>query len=112
VREDSVNVVLINCSGDVVYFPNIFSPIRSSVDNQFFQAIVDENYVITSYELSIYDRQGSLIYYTIDVNALWEGTFNGVNLENGVYSYVCKVSASGRKNVEDKIITGAVTLLR
>jgi gliding motility-associated-like protein len=112
VREDSVNVVLINCSGDVVYFPNIFSPVRSSVDNQFFQAIVDENYVITSYELSIYDRQGSLIYYTIDVNALWEGTFNGVNLENGVYSYVCKVSANGRKNVENKIITGAVTLFR
>jgi hypothetical protein len=111
-RADSINVTLINCSGDVLHFPNIFSPVKTLIENQFFKAIVDENFEITSFDLRIYDRNGSQVFSTYDINDQWEGKMNNIDLLSGVYTYLCKVSATGKKNVQDKIITGAVTLVR
>ncbi|HMP29962.1 MAG TPA: gliding motility-associated C-terminal domain-containing protein, partial [Saprospiraceae bacterium] len=88
-REDSTVVNLVNCDGEVVFFPNVISPRQNSIDNQFFGPTVDENFEVTSYELNIYDRQGSLVYSTSDLNGLWEGKLNNSDLQNGVYTYIC-----------------------
>jgi gliding motility-associated-like protein len=109
---DSVSINLINCDGDIVYFPNIIAPNKISIDNQFFKGVLDQNYNLTNFELQVYDRQGNMVFNTTDINITWDGSLNGATLQEGVFTYKCKVSAEGRKKVEDKIISGAVTVVR
>jgi gliding motility-associated-like protein len=55
--------------------------------------------------VTIYNRNGMLIYETENYNNTWGGTFNGAELPDGTYYYVISFPDS------DKELKGAITIL-
>ncbi|MFN3916348.1 MAG: gliding motility-associated C-terminal domain-containing protein [Flavobacteriales bacterium] len=96
--------------------------VRVSVENDYFLIIHNlltpngdgfndawiieniENY--PENEVSIFNRQGQLIYRQQAYDNTWEGTFNGKNLPDGAYYYVITFTDT------DKIFKGAVNIIR
>ncbi len=94
-----------------IYIPSIFSANNDGSNDVFFVQSESE------YELrdfTIYDRWGNRVYYvssafTNDPAIGWEGDWNGVDLNPGVYVYYFDVEIPGRGVLR---FAGNVTLLR
>ncbi len=64
---------------------------------------------IADYEMTIFDRYGGKIFSTQNPDKGWDGSKNGQELPNGVYSYYVRIQ-SGNGSVKE--LKGAVTLFR
>jgi gliding motility-associated-like protein len=92
----------------ITYIPNTFCPASQIEANRVFKPV--NSYVdAQEYIFSIYDRWGSLIFTTNDINAGWDGTVNGNPAAAGVYSYTLTYRLD-KKNFYNT--HGRVTLLR
>jgi len=91
-----------------VYLPTAFTPDGDGL-NDVFKA---ETEYVASFELSIYDRWGNLVFQSNDVDSGWNGDTSDGRLtsgENIIYNYIYKaVSWNG----DVKQGRGVVTLLR
>jgi gliding motility-associated-like protein len=67
-----------------VYVPNTFTPDGNEFNNTF-RPILGGQFDQYSYHLLIFNRWGQLIFESRDVNTGWDGTFNGVLAQDGVY---------------------------
>jgi gliding motility-associated-like protein len=89
-----------------IFIPNAFSPNQDGLNDVF----VPRSYgKIASYQLMIFDRYGTLIFETEDMNASWNGSKNGHPLESGVYFYFVKGKCL---DDSDFVKKGDVTLIR
>ncbi len=93
------------CEG-VICFPTAFIPDLTTGPNAIFKAV---GVGIQTYELIIYNRWGEVIFHTKDLNAGWDGTFQGRSLPSGIYSY--KYSSTDSNN-DSKTGEGSITLIR
>ncbi len=87
-------------------FPNAFSP-NGDTRNDVFRPIQMNGYH-TYHVFRIQNRWGQTIFESTNNRAEWDGTFNGVPQDIGVYFYYLKFDCDG-KTVEQK---GDVTLVR
>ena len=88
-----------------IWFPNIFTPGEET--NNLFRGYIECEY--KSYKLTIFDRGGTLLFSTTDVEECWDGTAKGRALPQGSYVYKYEV------NTVDGIFCskiGAITLIR
>jgi gliding motility-associated-like protein len=88
-----------------VYVPDAFTP-NGDGNNDAFMAVCTG---VKSYELTVYNRWGRLLFKSEDINAAWDGTFNGTDCKSDVYVWKIKVSS---QNGDMKAISGHVTLYR
>jgi len=73
-----------------LYIPNAFSPNGDGI-NDFFQPF-GQNLNPDSFEMTIFDRWGQIVFYTRDMNARWDGRVNGSLNKNKVEnSYVYRI---------------------
>lgn len=89
--------------------PNIFTP---NVDgyNDGFNIKAD---CIKSIDKKIYNRWGELIFYSTQINELWDGRTNtGTEAPSGTYYYIFIVNYSSNLNTETKTYKGSLTLVR
>ena len=100
---DSVNVGFEPCD---LYFPSGFTP-NNDGRNDVARAI---GYLskYRDYSLSIYNRWGQRIFYTEDIYAGWDGTFNGVKADIDVYFYMIFYTLEGKRGM----LKGDITLIR
>ncbi len=86
--------------------PNSFSPDEDGLNDVFgfTGSGVDEGF-----ELRIFDRWGEQIFFTTDVNQLWDGNYKGIPCPQDVYVYKIMLKDSKGK---DKTIFGYVNLIR
>ncbi|HET6226930.1 MAG TPA: PKD domain-containing protein [Bacteroidia bacterium] len=91
----------------VLYIPNSFTPNADDVNEVF----VAKGSFIMDYEMTIYDRWGSVIYETKDINLPWNGGYKNATklMPADLYVYVIKVKATNKKNYYYR---GVVSLLR
>ena len=88
------------------YIPNAFSPNGDGINDDFYGKGTN----IATYEMSIFNRWGELIFYSNDINKHWDGTVKGSDVAQlDVYVYVF--------NIVDNIKTahkyiGNVTLVK
>ena len=68
-----------------VFIPTAFSPNGDGKNDIFF--IYDYYNNIASMDLKIYDRLGELVYHSTDKTRGWDGSFNGMSLNNQVLVY-------------------------
>jgi gliding motility-associated-like protein len=70
-----------------IFVPNSFTPNFDGLNDIFLP--VFSNYGISNkyYSLQIYDRWGSLIFHTHDMQKGWDGTFKGEPCNSSVYVY-------------------------
>jgi gliding motility-associated-like protein len=67
----------------IIYIPNIFSPNADGINDIFFVNAT----AVKDFYMVIFNRWGEKVFETTDINAGWNGTFNGKLLEPGVYVY-------------------------
>lgn len=117
-KADSVRVTLIGSSGECIdtisqlvpvkrhdlHFPNVFTP--GLDENNRFNVVSDK---IVDFELWIYDRRGVLMFHTTDLHEGWDGTSNGVQCRQEVYTYACRYRIDG---FGWETVAGTVLLLR
>jgi gliding motility-associated-like protein len=88
-----------------LYAPNAFTCNNDKINDGFLLKGV----FVKQYNLRIFDRWGTLVYESNDLNQAWDGTFGGASAPAGVYVFIA--NAYGRKG--DYItLDGNVTLIR
>ncbi|MFI5135726.1 MAG: gliding motility-associated C-terminal domain-containing protein, partial [Chitinophagales bacterium] len=90
---------------NVFAVPNAFTPNGDGLNDVFIP--VQTN--IATFEMSIFNRWGQLIYYTADQTKGWDGKYQGRQEEIGAYVYQINATFLDGSAVEKK---GNVTLLR
>jgi len=91
-----------------VFIPNTFSPNDDNVNDVF--NIKGLGLKSEGYYMEVFDRWGTLLYATKDINKGWDGTVKGLKASEGVYVY--KVKVVGGNGVGKKEFKGHVTLLK
>lgn len=89
-----------------VILPNAFSPNGDGNNDVFRPKVYDK---VHSYQLSIYNRWGALIFRSNDPAAGWNGIYKGSTAPAQHYVYVC--TYTDRNNVPQEL-TGAFMLVR
>jgi gliding motility-associated-like protein len=104
---DEVSRQLIVEPDFMFYVPNAFTP-NDNGRNDGFRGY-GEGVDWSTYQMSIFDRWGELIYYTENIDEPWDGTYKGAPVELAVY--VWKIELVDLKG-NDHDYFGHVTLLR
>ncbi|NRA11959.1 MAG: gliding motility-associated C-terminal domain-containing protein, partial [Crocinitomicaceae bacterium] len=88
-----------------IYIPNTFTPDGDRNNNDFRVSTIG----IRSLDVGIYNRWGELIFTSPDLNFIWDGTYHGLYVPDGTYTYnIVFVTNSGR----DKNLRGHVNVLK
>jgi gliding motility-associated-like protein len=99
-------IKIINIEPDFnMYVPNAFTPNEDGRNDIFLPVLRGVKF----YNLSIYNRWGTKIFETSDVETGWDGSFSGEPCQDDVYAWKIKVSSHAG---EAKEKTGHVTLYR
>lgn len=107
---DEISILFDDCFE--IYVPNSFTP-NGDGRNDIFEARTDQE--LLEYSLLIYDRWGNAIFKTNDINAGWDGTYNGPGgdeLPTEVYVWKIEfISAQDPRGTRRQKI-GTVTVIR
>lgn len=99
--KDSIDIIV---NETVLDMPNAFAP---NGGNNMFKP--SKRGIATLKDFSIYNRWGNKVYSSSNIDAGWDGTYNGVAQPMGVYVYTIEaVSDSGRMFTQK----GNVTLVK
>lgn len=95
----------------VLYIPNSFTPDGDGL-NQLFLPVFSGGIDQSSYQFTIYNRWGEIIFETRDPNTGWDGTFSPQDTpcQSGTYTYIVSVTVPSLN--EQKRIQGHVNLIR
>ena len=91
-----------------VLVPKAFSPNFDGINDVFKVTGRD----VTKFEIYIYNRQGQMVYHSEDIDAEWDGKFNGILAMSGVYVWI--IEYEGHNSAMEPLkhtIRGNVTLL-
>ncbi len=96
---------IINTDNIALHVPSGFTP-NDDGNNEFFEI---GTYGIRELNVRIYSRWGLKIYESNMVDFKWDGTYQNVPVQEGVYVYV--IEATG-ENDQNYLESGTVTLIR
>jgi gliding motility-associated-like protein len=106
---DSITKAVVIISDFLLYIPNAFTPDGDGLNDEFLPQ--GEFIGISAYELNVFDRWGSILFNTSDLNTGWNGNSSKTDqiVQDGVYTYLIKV-----KNQSDEIslFRGTLILMR
>ncbi len=91
-----------------LFIPNTFTPDGDEFNNLFAVAHYLE---IHEWEMRIFNRWGQVLFESYDPSVGWDGTFNGVMVQDGTYGYAIRYKTCEPLN-PDHFITGHVNVLR
>ena len=96
---------LLNCSGDL-WIPNIFSPNNDLLNDVLYVrgAATTSNFIFL-----IFNRWGEKVFESSNPNTGWDGTFNGKEMNDGVFAYMVNATLMDGSEVS---IKGTVTLVK
>jgi gliding motility-associated-like protein len=77
------------CPNEIFYIPNTFTPDDDQY-NQYFQPIITSGVDIHQFHFLIYNRWGETVWESFDSKAKWDGTYNNVRCQDGVYTWVMR----------------------
>lgn len=101
---------VLNCDAQL-YIPNAFTPGNGDDLNNTFQV---KGVSVYKFHIIIYDRWGSQVFESNDINQSWDGTINGNEAASGIYSYKIWFNSgmSSGSNNQSIIRYGSLTLIR
>ncbi len=104
-----------NSIGCNIYVPNAFTPNGDEINDRFTIKHSDVCNV-QEFELKIFDRWGRMVYETktTDPTQAWDGTFEGRELQQGVYMWNLYVKINPSVPSENAVISrhGTVVIIR
>jgi gliding motility-associated-like protein len=103
------SIVLTRKCPTKVYAPTAFSPNKDGFNDIFLLYGKD----IISFDLTIADRWGNIVFKSNDIEMGWNGQFRGIDSDPGVYVWMATIEGyrrNGKTYVETK--SGTVALIR
>jgi gliding motility-associated-like protein len=92
--------------------PTAFSPNEDS-NNDTYKPIIDcKKRDVSSYKLSIFNRQGEQVYFSQNIDDTWDGTFRGQKCDIGVFVWVVEYAYEEKGIIKSIIESGDVTLIK
>ena len=107
---DSIFVSFENCE-ECLLFPNVFSP-SGDGRNDVFQPVRNCEIEIVSFELEVYNRWGTNVFQSTDIQFGWDGTFDNDPSITEVYAWKSTYSFNQGSRVVEKCLMGNITLIR
>lgn len=104
-RTVQVNVDRPACEPPFVFLPNAFSP-NGDGDND---VLFVRGEFVERVELIVYNRWGEKVFESRDQSIGWDGTFNGKEMEPGVFGYYLMVTCEGGGEHQQQ---GSINLIR
>ena len=104
---DSVTIWVLDviCDEPYIYVPNAFTP-NGDGHNDVLYA---ESNVAYDVDFKIYDRWGELVFETTNLSNGWDGTFNGKDVDPGVFVYHLVITCYNKEVFRKK---GNITVIR
>lgn len=93
----------------IYYVPNTFTP-GGDEFNQTFQPVFYSGHDPFDFTMVIFDRWGEIVFETHDAKIGWDGTYNGVISQSGMYTY--RIEFKTLASDERKTVVGHVNLLK
>jgi gliding motility-associated-like protein len=91
-----------------MFIPNSFTPTKNDGKNDEW-CVQGRGFLPETFELTIYDRWGGLVFKTNDINNCWDGSIKGgMKGQSGVYVYKI-ILKDHKKHVKE--LLGHITLL-
>gem|GEM_PF-5774694 len=103
VTADSVHVDVEDCD---LWFPNAFTPNGDNLND--IARVVGNLKMFKGFALSIFNRWGQRVFFTNDIYSGWDGIFNGVRQDLGVYFYMIFYTLEGKQHM----LKGDLQLIR
>ncbi len=95
------------------FVPNAFSPNGDDLNDVWKVSSVSVYNVIgdklRQFSMKVYNRWGTLVFESDDIQKGWDGTFEGQKVEAGVYVYIISATGMNAKNFN---LSGNLTLIR
>ena len=101
-----------------VWLPSAFTPNNDGENDLFGPGSIYCQPDIQNFSFTIFSRWGQIVFQTNTPGEKWNGTYNGMPQEIGVYQYILKysiqkqLSQSRQSSPEIKMVKGDVTLIR
>lgn len=95
----------IECTNGV-YIPTGFSP-NGDNNNDIYSVIIGKN--VISFTFRVFDRWGNEILTETEKGFTWDGTYNGVKCNSGVYAYIMEIVFD---DGTAELRSGNITLIR
>ncbi|MFZ1824710.1 MAG: gliding motility-associated C-terminal domain-containing protein, partial [Chitinophagales bacterium] len=103
---DDIILRLLPCDESLFEIPNIMSPNGDGLNDEFYISY-EGNLIIK--QLNIFNRWGEVMFQTRDLSEKWNGTFNGILCNPGVYVYTVDfICSDGTLS----LISGNITLVK
>jgi gliding motility-associated-like protein len=80
---EDVTVKICNYAPPVVVIPNIFTPNNDGINDVFYI----QTEFVGNYHLDIFNRWGVKLKELSPLDSIWDGTFNSILVNDGVYFY-------------------------
>jgi len=97
------------CPNEIFYIPNAFTP-DGDERNNTFKPVITSGVDLFNYSFYIYNRWGQVIWESYSPNIGWDGTFNNIMCQDGIYTWKLKFKTP--KTDEIKEFVGSLTLIR
>jgi len=81
-----------------VWLPNAFTPAGRS--NTIFRPIYGNEIEVETYEFTIFNRYGAVIFQTTEPRGGWDGRINGSIAASGGYGYMLKIKTKSGDRIE------------
>jgi len=95
------------CNKENIIIPNAFSPNEDGKNENY--KIIDEDGIITSFRLEIFNRFGEKVFSSENINESWDGYYKGKLLSPQVFDFYLEIECVGNKSLFEK---GNITLIR
>lgn len=108
---DSVFVGTRPCVYFEVYVPNAFSPNGDGI-NDVLKPMISSQVQITSYSFKVYDRWGTEVFTSANLDDGWDGMLKSLPLPMGVYIYFVQFDYMDDRGGGSDLLTGDIMLMR
>ena len=88
-----------------IYIPNTFIPDENRINDVFSGSFIGVEWI----KIEVFNRWGERLFYSEDLNFKWDGTYNGLPVSDGVYSWKLIYRRNGS---QEQQLTGHVTLIK
>ena len=106
---ESFFVTLELCPNEIFYIPNAFTP-NGDERNNTFRPIITSGVDIYNYSFVIYNRWGQIIWESYNPNIGWDGIYDNVICQNGVYNWKLNFKTPKVDNIKE--FFGSITIIR
>lgn len=103
------DVALGECVEKIFYVPNSFTP-DGDEHNQTWKPVFTEGFDSDDFNLTIFNRWGELIFESNDPQQGWDGTYNGMTVQDGIYIWKIEFGVLG---IDERVLDyGHLVIIR